>query len=75
MILYLDTSVLVKLVVEERGCAAADALVVTTEYAVSSVIAYAECRSAIARARNTGRVGGAVVSSRAALLRGMDALA
>lgn len=48
-----------KLVVEERGSAAVDALVATSEYAVSSVIAYAECRSAIARAAKTGRVDAA----------------
>ena len=59
MILYLDTSALVKLVVEERGSAAVDALVSTTEYAVSSVIAYAECRSAIARGAKAGRVDAA----------------
>ena len=59
MILYLDTSVLVKLVVEERGSDAVDALVATTEYAVSSVIAYAECRSAIARAGKARRVDAA----------------
>ena len=59
MILYLDTSALVKLVVEERGSAAVDALVATTEYAVSSVIAYAECRSAIARAGQARRVDAA----------------
>ena len=59
MILYLDTSALVKLVVDERGSDAVDALVATTEYAVSSVIAYAECRSAIARAGNARRVDAA----------------
>ena len=59
MILYLDTSALVKLVVEERGSEAVDALVATTEYAVSSVIAYAECRSAIARAGKARRVDAA----------------
>ena len=59
MILYLDTSALVKLVVEERGSDAVDALVATTEYAVSSVIAYAECRSAIARAGKARRVDAA----------------
>jgi len=59
VILYLDTSALVKLVVEERGSAAVDALVATTEYAVSSVIAYAECRSAIARAGQARRVDAA----------------
>lgn len=60
MILYLDTSALVKLVVEERGSDEVDALVATAEYAVSSVIAYAECRSAIARGAKAGRVDRAV---------------
>jgi predicted nucleic acid-binding protein len=59
VILYLDTSALVKLVVEEPGSDAVDALVATTEYAVSSVIAYAECRSAIARGAKAGRVDAA----------------
>ena len=59
MIVYLDTSALMKLVVEERGSDAVDALVATTEYAVSSVIAYAECRGAIARGSEAGRVDGA----------------
>lgn len=59
MILYLDTSALVKLVVAERGSDAVDALVATTEYAVSSVIAYAECRAAIARGAKAGRVDAA----------------
>jgi len=56
VIVYLDTSALVKLVVEERGSDVVEALVSTTEYAVSSVISYAECRSAIARAASVGRV-------------------
>ena len=56
MILYLDSSALVKLVVEEPGTDDVDALAATSEYAVSSVIAYAECRSAIARAAKAGRV-------------------
>jgi len=59
VILYLDPSALVKLVVEERGSDAVDALVATTEYAVSSVIAYAECRAAIARGAKAGRVDAA----------------
>jgi predicted nucleic acid-binding protein len=56
VILYLDASALVKLVVDERGSDAVDALVAVTEYAVSSVIAYAECRSAIARGAKSGRI-------------------
>lgn len=59
MILYLDTSALVKLVVQEPGSDAVDGLAATAEYAVSSVIAYAECRSAIARAAKAGRVDAA----------------
>ena len=39
MILYLDTSALVKLVVEERGSEAVDALVAATAYAGLSVTA------------------------------------
>ena len=56
MILYLDTSALVKLVVEEPGSDAVDGLAAAAEYAVSSVIAYAECRSAIARAAQARRL-------------------
>lgn len=59
MILYLDTSALVKLLVEEPGSDAVEALVATTAYGVSSVIAYAESRSAIARGANAGRVDAA----------------
>ena len=56
MILYLDTSALMKLVVEEPGSETVDALAATTEYLVSSVIAYPECRSAIARAAKARRL-------------------
>lgn len=66
MILYLDTSALVKLVVTEPGTDEVDALVGSTDYAVSSVIAYAECRSAIARGARSGRVDAA------AALRSLD---
>ncbi|HEV2250645.1 MAG TPA: type II toxin-antitoxin system VapC family toxin [Candidatus Limnocylindria bacterium] len=59
MILYLDTSALVKLVVQEPGSDAVDRLAAAAEYAVSSVIAYAECRSAIARAAKAERVDAA----------------
>lgn len=66
MILYLDTSALVKLIVQERGSDAVDDLVATAEYAISSVIAYAECRSAIARAAKAGRL------QAAAAIRSLD---
>lgn len=58
MILYLDTSALVKLIVSESESEAVDALVAATEYVATSVIAYAECRSAIARAARSSRVDG-----------------
>ena len=68
MILYLDTSALVKLVVEERGSDSVDVLFAASEYSVTSVIAYAECRSAIARGAKAGRVGAA------AAVRSLDEL-
>jgi len=68
VIVYLDTSALLKLIVEEPGSDAVDALVETSEYAVSSVIAYAECRSAIARGAKAGRI-----EARAAV-RSLDAI-
>lgn len=64
MILYLDTSALVKLIISEPESEAVDALVAATEYVVTSVIAYAECRSAIPRAARSSRHR----------LRGMDAI-
>lgn len=62
MIVYLDTSALVKLVVSEPQSAAVDALVAATEYAVTSVIAYVECRSAIARGARSRRVDAAAAT-------------
>jgi predicted nucleic acid-binding protein len=56
VIVYLDTSALVKLVVSEPQSEAVDVLVARAEYAVTSVIAYAECRSAIARGARLHRV-------------------
>ncbi len=53
MILYLDTSSLVKLFVEDEGSADAAALA-----AGSDVVAYAEARAALARARRMGRLTG-----------------
>ena len=49
MILYLDTSSLVKLYVEESGSADVERLVGEASLACTSVIAYAEARSALAR--------------------------
>ena len=62
MIVYLDSSALVKLVVTEAQSDAVDALVAETEYAVTSVITYAECRSAIARGARSRRVDGAAAT-------------
>lgn len=56
MILYLETSALVKLVVSEPGSDAVDALLPAAEYVATSVIAYAECRAAIAQAARARRV-------------------
>lgn len=58
MIVYLDSSALVKLVVSETQSDAVDALVAGTEYAVTSVITYAGCRSAIARGAPRARLSG-----------------
>ena len=49
MILYLDTSSLVKLYVEETASADVEALVVSAEVTGTSLIAYAEARAAFAR--------------------------
>lgn len=49
MILYLDTSSLVKLYVEEEGSPAVRALVDKAAVSATAVIAYAEARSAFAR--------------------------
>ncbi len=56
MIVYLETSALVKLVVTEPHSDAVDALVAANDYVTTSVIAYAECRAAIARAGTARRV-------------------
>lgn len=55
MILYLDTSSLIKLYVEESGSAEVDRLVGEATLTCTSVVAYAEARSALAR---LGREGG-----------------
>lgn len=49
MILYLDTSSLVKLYVEETGSPAVRTLVEGAELVTTSVVAYAEARAALAR--------------------------
>ena len=49
MILYLDTSSLVKLYVEEDESSKVDALVKSSEVTATSLVAYAEARAAFAR--------------------------
>jgi predicted nucleic acid-binding protein len=49
MILYLDTSSLVKLYVEEDGSSDIDALVRSSDITATSLVAYAEARAAFAR--------------------------
>jgi predicted nucleic acid-binding protein len=51
LILYLDTSSLVKLYVEEPGSAEVHQLVEQAELVTTSVVAYAETRAALARRR------------------------
>ena len=51
MILYLDTSALVKLYVRERGSAQTRAHAGSARALATSVVAYAECRAAFARLR------------------------
>lgn len=54
MILYLDTSSLVKLYVEEPGSAQVHRLVEQAEIVAASVVAYPEARAAFARRRREG---------------------
>jgi predicted nucleic acid-binding protein len=49
MIVYLDTSSLVKLYVEEGESSKVDALVRSSEVTATSIVAYAEARAAFAR--------------------------
>ena len=54
MIVYLDTSSLVKLYVEEEGSGRVRELVERSEVVATSVVAYAEARAALARQRREG---------------------
>lgn len=56
MILYLDTSALVKLYVEERGTEVAASAVEKATRVATSRVTYAEARAAFARARREGIV-------------------
>lgn len=54
MILYLDTSALVKVYVEEEGSALVRGLIAGASLVATSRIAYAEARAALARASREG---------------------
>ena len=54
MILYLDTSSLVKLYVEEKGSRLVQDLVETAELVATSGVSYVEARAALARQRREG---------------------
>jgi predicted nucleic acid-binding protein len=56
VILYLDSSHIVKLCVEEAGSADVAALVASVDDTATSRIAYAEVRSALARKRREGGI-------------------
>lgn len=58
MIAYLDTSALVKLVVDEVGTADAIEIWTAATVRLTNVIAYAECRAALAAAWRGGRLSG-----------------
>jgi predicted nucleic acid-binding protein len=58
LILYLDTSALVKLYVRERGSANVRRLVEKADAVATSIVAYAEARAAFARLRRERPSGG-----------------
>jgi predicted nucleic acid-binding protein len=58
VILYLDTSALVKLYVEERGSSATRALVEAAGSAYTVLVSYVEARAAFARMRREGALSG-----------------
>lgn len=58
MILYYDTSALIKILIDERGSELARKLWATAYPAASSILAYPEGRAALATARRAGRLRG-----------------
>ncbi len=60
MILYLDTSSLVKLYVEEEGCRTVREMAREAEVVATCRIAYVEALSAFARRRSAGDLSGSV---------------
>jgi len=69
MILYLDTSALVKLYVDELGSTAVATRVEHAEAVVTARVTYAEARAALARLR---REGGLTVAALRRLVRELD---
>ncbi len=68
MIVYLDTSALVKLFMDEPAASAVARLLEEARTVVTHLITYAEARAALARAMRVGRIPpAALVSYRAAL--------
>lgn len=63
MTLYLDTSSLVKLYVTEAGSEVVRQLVGDANVVVTSVVAYAETRAALARLRREGRLTASKLTS------------
>jgi predicted nucleic acid-binding protein len=57
MILYLETSRLVKLYFEEEGSAETRALLTESDVVSASIVAYAEARAAFARKRTEQEIG------------------
>jgi uncharacterized protein len=70
MILYLDSSALVKLYIDESGSAAVSALVNRAEAVVTARVTYAEARAAFARQR---REGGLTSAALRRVVRELDA--
>lgn len=69
MILYLDTSALVKLYVEEEGSAEARSAVEAADAVATSRVAYAEAHAAFAAAARLGRITAAERAAVAANFR------
>ena len=63
MIAYVDTSLVVRLLIDEPGSARAWAIWDEAEAAVSSLLVYPEARAALARAHREGRISRAEVRS------------
>ena len=58
MIVYFDTSALIKLYVDELGAKSAREAAVAAELIATSMLTYAEMRSAFARKRRFGEITG-----------------